>query len=388
MAKVEKYKKKNGETAYKFRIFLGLDHNGKQKYAKKSGFKTKQEALEKLAQLEGKKEKGEIYTKVLFKDLYSEWLEGYESTVRAITYNRTLDLFRLKILPVFGLKYVDDIDQEFCQQTLNKWAKEYSKYKALKGYTQQILELAVTKDLIKSNPMLKCAMPKVSKAKLKLLNTRDNTEETENYYNAKELKEFLNLLEQDYDYMWFTAFRLLAYTGMRKGELMALKWSDIHTDRIVINKSMTMIRRVSYISDTKNEHSNRIISIDSATYSILMAWKKKQKDRYANVRDNHLLFTRDIPLKKLKDQPFDPDYLNRCLKTVFKNHSKIKKITVHGFRHTHASLLFESGATLKEVQERLGHQNGDITLKIYTHVTTTAKKETANKLAKYLDNQK
>ena len=75
-------------------------------------------------------------------------------------------------------------------------------------------------------------------------------------------------------------------------------------------------------------------------------------------------------------------------KIVFqiKENKEIREITIHGFRHTHCSLLFEAGATLKEVQDRLGHANSDITLKIYTHVTTHAKRETANKLALYLDN--
>ncbi|WP_376712676.1 tyrosine-type recombinase/integrase [Enterococcus faecium] len=90
-------------------------------------------------------------------------------------------------------------------------------------------------------------------------------------------------------------------------------------------------------------------------------------------------------MKNEKDQPFDPDYLNRCMKTVVKENKEIREITIHGFRHTHCSLLFEAGATLKEVQDRLGHANSDIILKIYTHVTTEAKRETANKLALYLD---
>ncbi|MDQ8285548.1 Arm DNA-binding domain-containing protein [Enterococcus faecium] len=61
MARVDKYIKKNGETAYKFRIFLGLDYNGKQKYIKKSGFSTKKQALEKLAEIEGKIESEQKY---------------------------------------------------------------------------------------------------------------------------------------------------------------------------------------------------------------------------------------------------------------------------------------------------------------------------------------
>ncbi|WP_275452488.1 tyrosine-type recombinase/integrase [Enterococcus cecorum] len=101
--------------------------------------------------------------------------------------------------------------------------------------------------------------------------------------------------------------------------------------------------------------------------------------------DNQKWYNHPRKNKKGKDQPFDPDYLNRCMKTVVKENKEIREITIHGFRHTHCSLLFEAGATLKEVQDRLGHANSDITLKIYTHVTTEAKRETANKLVLYLD---
>ena len=386
MAKIEKYIKKNGETAYKFRIFLGLDYNGKQKYIKKSGFSTKKQALEKLAEIEGKIESEQKYIQISFQDMYNEWILDYKDSVRLVTYHRTIDLFRLKILPIYGKKYVDEITTEFCQLTLNKWAKEYDRFKSLKGYTQQVLDLAIKKDLIIKNPMKLCKMPKINKSQMNIANTIElSSSNVENYYDKDELNKFLNTLEQNYDYMWFTAFRLLAFTGIRKGELMALRWSDIRHDNIVVNKSMTMIKRVAYISDTKNENSNRVISIDPSTYNILMTWKEKQQSRYINVRDNHLVFTRDIPLKNEKDQPFDPDYLNRCMKTVVKENKEIREITIHGFRHTHCSLLFEAGATFKEVQDRLGHANSDITLKIYTHVTTEAKRETANKLALYLD---
>ncbi|EKG8963014.1 Arm DNA-binding domain-containing protein, partial [Enterococcus faecalis] len=98
MARVDKYIKKNGETAYKFRIFLGLDYNGKQKYIKKSGFSTKKQALEKLAEIEGKIESEQKYIQISFQDMYNEWIIDYKDSVRLVTYNRTIDLFRLKIL--------------------------------------------------------------------------------------------------------------------------------------------------------------------------------------------------------------------------------------------------------------------------------------------------
>lgn len=84
MARVDKYIKKNGETAYKFRIFLGLDYNGKQKYIKKSGFSTKKQALEKLAEIEGKIESEQKYIQLSFQDMYKEWLIAYKDSGASI----------------------------------------------------------------------------------------------------------------------------------------------------------------------------------------------------------------------------------------------------------------------------------------------------------------
>lgn len=70
--------------------------------------------------------------------------------------------------------------------------------------------------------------------------------------------------------------------------------------------------------------------------------------------------------------------LNEKLNSIIHKH-KLHKITKHGLRHTHASLLFEAGATIKEVQERLGHSDVQMTMNIYTHVTDHIKEQTAKK---------
>lgn len=79
-----------------------------------------------------------------------------------------------------------------------------------------------------------------------------------------------------------------------------------------------------------------------------------------------------------------PARANDWLKWIYKKYPQ-KKITLHGFRHTHASLLFEAGATIKEVQTRLGHSSSKTTLDIYTHVTQSKKQEAAQKFANYID---
>lgn len=88
------------------------------------------------------------------------------------------------------------------------------------------------------------------------------------------------------------------------------------------------------------------------------------------------------------NKPFNPPHFNRYLYDLYKKFPDLKRITVHGFRHTHASLLFESGATVKEVQQRLGHANFKTTLNIYVHVTKQNDSDVIKKLedlASHLD---
>lgn len=72
------------------------------------------------------------------------------------------------------------------------------------------------------------------------------------------------------------------------------------------------------------------------------------------------------------------------LNKIWRKYPDFKRITSHGFRHTHCSLLFEAGATIKEVQERLGHENIQTTMDIYAHVTQKAKDEVTDKFASYI----
>ncbi|MDO0996653.1 tyrosine-type recombinase/integrase [Staphylococcus hominis] len=76
---------------------------------------------------------------------------------------------------------------------------------------------------------------------------------------------------------------------------------------------------------------------------------------------------------------------NDKLVAFFKHYSNLHKIHVHGFRHTHASLLFESGATLKEVQVRLGHSDIKTTMDIYTHITQSSREKLADKFNRYVN---
>lgn len=173
---------------------------------------------------------------------------------------------------------------------------------------------------------------------------------------------------------------------MRKGELLALKWTDIDFE----NHEITVSKAISlddtnkiYLKSTKTGKT-RIISIDPATENILMQWKKQQMEDcmmlgFNAKSKNQLVFSNKF------NEYMQPSLTQKWLNKIVENY-KLKKITTHGFRHTHCSLLFEAGVTIKEVQDRLGHTDVQTTMNIYAHVSKERKTSAIDKFAHYLAN--
>ncbi|MDG4521186.1 site-specific integrase [Streptococcus suis] len=113
--------------------------------------------------------------------------------------------------------------------------------------------------------------------------------------------------------------------------------------------------------------------------SILKKWEKTRQflNFPQRVKPTDLVF----PAETGNAHSFD--YINYNLRCILKKYD-LPYITPHGFRHTHCSLLFEAGASIKEVQERLGHEDIKTTMNIYAHVTENTKEKTAEKFAKFL----
>ncbi|HAP4810320.1 site-specific integrase [Enterococcus faecalis] len=377
MATIKKYTKKDGSTAYMFNAYLGIDPlTGKSKRTTRRGFKTQKEAKLALAQLQIEIDRGKFVKQdySLFKDVYELWYAQYINTVKPSSAQRIKYYFDKQILPAFGELKLTKISPSYCQKVVNEWSKKYKRFDSMKMYTSKIFEFAITQNLLSMNPMKRIIMPKRQR--------EIKTKEDQNFLDKDQLQEFLTLAKQKESMQYYTAFHLLAYTGMRKSELAALNWSDINwnANTISINKNVSYTSGQRIITTTKTTSSDRTISIDEITLNILKKWKLEQKKELLSrgfivqKDEKQLIFSN--PSNKI----MSPNVLWEKLKT-YKNFS----ISPHGFRHTHASLLFESGATIKQVQERLGHSNINTTLNIYTHVTKNAEKDVANKFLTYMN---
>lgn len=123
--------------------------------------------------------------------------------------------------------------------------------------------------------------------------------------------------------------------------------------------------------------------LDRNTILILQQWRLNQKEWYLKTgyntsKEDQFLFTNKF------NELYYPQAPNDWLYNILEKYD-LPKITLHGFRHTHASLLFESGASIKEVQERLGHKDVKTTMNIYAHVSPEKVKETGERFASYVN---
>ncbi|HGW6169282.1 TPA: tyrosine-type recombinase/integrase [Enterococcus faecalis] len=377
MTTIKKYTKKDGSTAYMFNAYLGVDPlTGKSKRTTRRGFKTQKEAKLALAQLQIEIDRGNFIKQdySLFKDVYELWYAQYVNTVKPSSAQRIKYYFDKQILPAFGELKLTKISPSYCQKVVNEWSKKYTRFDSMKMYTSKIFEFAITQNLLSMNPMKRIIMPKRQR--------EIKTKEAQNFLDKDQLQEFLTLAKQKESMQYYTAFHLLAYTGMRKSELAALNWSDINwnANTISINKNVSYTSGQRIITTTKTTSSDRTISIDEITLNILKKWKLEQKKELLSRGFIVQKDEKQLIFSNPSNEIMSPNVLWEKLKT-YKNFS----ISPHGFRHTHASLLFESGATIKQVQERLGHSNINTTLNIYTHVTKNAEKDVANKFLTYMN---
>jgi len=252
-------------------------------------------------------------------------------------------------------------------------SKSYVLYNHYLSVVNRIFKYAVLMDILDSNPFDKVIKPKSRQ-----------TQRKGNFLTKEELKEFLKLAQTTTLSYFFPLVHLMAYTGLRQGEALALKWSDIDFEnkKITVNKTAARIKEKQTLQTPKTKNSKRVISIDSATLSILKSWKKDQiKIYFKNGKhfegDDNFIFT---------NQRGDWVHIHNFIPYFkrFVTDHKLKPITPHGLRHTHASLLFSAGVEPKNISDRLGHSTVQITLDLYTHITEEQRRDTVEKLLEYM----
>lgn len=379
---IKSYKKKDGKTYYQFQAYLGIDElTGKMKTTTNRGFKTKSEAELALARIKVQVSEGKYRQAAAenFQQIYELWITQYEKTVEESTFVKTLGYFKNHILPVMGEYKIEKINIAICQKHFDEWAQKLSKARTIKTYASKVLDFAIKRGLLQANPF------SLVETRTKKQFSPNEEENKKNYYLKDELLEFLSHCESTLPFKAYTLIRLLAFTGMRKSEALALSWRDLNlvSNELTINKAVGRGKNAKlYLKSTKTDKPRTII-IDNLTVCILTEWRKLQKHEYLKLgfntmNPNQLIFSNSV------NELIQLVQVEKWMYRVQVKHN-FKKVTPHGLRHTHCSLLFEAGATIKEVQDRLGHTDVKTTMDIYTHVTQKAKEGAIQKFVNYLE---
>lgn len=213
-----------------------------------------------------------------------------------------------------------------------------------------ILQEAVLDGLILSNPTDGVKAP-----------SRDTKEKEP--LTPEQAARFRALIDAAAPRPTLVAFRLCLFAGLRRGEVLALRWRDFDMDNGKIHVSRSLCAETLEFKEPKTEAGNRVIPLDEATIEYLKEYKALQVKQLLALGKsvNDSLICCDP-----NSDYMHPENLTRSLRR-FSKASGFPPITPHTLRHTYCTLLFHAGADLKTVQTLMGHSDPSVTLEIYTH---------------------
>lgn len=373
------YETKTGKKRYKFSLYAGKDTStGRTLMVRKKGFKSLKEAREEYLKLQLAIDSGEYKPinerRFKLSEIINMWLKVYQPTVKESTFATTKRIVNAHVVKALGSIYIDKLSVIQCQKAVNKWFRDApGTYKKYIFYCSDAIDYAIKLEIISKNPMKNIVRPKV----------KNVHKEFTNFYTKDELNRFLQCAQR-YNLKAFTLFRLLAYTGLRRGEALALKWSDIDFNENVVSVKRTLTKGINnkvIVQTPKTSSSYRKIAIDDSTANILKQWQQEQRKQQVviSINGDRVVFNRGY-----ENIPLSDGCLVNWNKAICQK-AHLRRITIHGFRHTNASLLFEAGVSMKDVQTRLGHKSIKTTMDIYTHVSKQHQNKAVQKLSNYMN---
>lgn len=374
---------------WRYRISLGKNaETGKYEYISKTGFKRKSDAKHQAEMIERQLRNGEYIapSSSTFKQVADDWIKQYANDVK-VSSVRAREKAIHHAIERFNTKPIQTIKKHDYQRFVDDMSAQYSKnyVDSIVASTNMIFKYAYDMRLIKVLPSESIKRPK-KKVSVEEL---EDIEIHKKFLEKDELFQFLEVAKYHHSPQnSFEVFTTLAYTGMRAGELLALKWSDIDFENNTISITKTYYnpnnnKKHYQILTPKTESSIGKISVDPHVIQLLKDYKVNVQDTWKNELyvDNNFVFT------DVNGYPLVIKKLATWIQAIMKKTDITNKhISTHSFRHTHCALLIEAGVHIKEIQERLRHKDINTTMNIYAKITNSYKKDASQKFSKLMEN--
>lgn len=384
---VYEYKTKSGKKKFRVDYYLGKNKfTGNSVKARKKGFIDLRDAL-KFRDDAISDFKDGVYNatakKHKLRQVYSIWWDSYSKSGKSSSTLYNVDLLvNNHILKELGNMYVEDITIFDCQNFVNHLSKIMPKaFTSVLVYAKIIFNKAVQYNYIVKSPMDFIDRP-----------MKPRKEENNNYYSIDEYLTFLDACQKyirgERGKKVYYFFLALGNTGMRSGELRALTWADVdfNNNTVHVNKTVkTDTNGKQIVGRTKTANSTRYIFVQTDVMEELKEWKSEQAKILSKSGFKDCNKPTQLVFSDTMNHVIDRTTIALWNKQVCED-AGLRRITLHGFRHTYATMCFNAGLKIETVSKLLGHSSIKITLDIYTHPTVT--EEDKQRLSAYCDAHK
>ena len=358
----------NADKKTWYAMFYAKDYKGVNKKYKKTGFKKKKEAQEYEYEFKKKISKS---VNMSFNSLYELYFEDYKKRHKPTAINTVETFFRLHILPFFDNIEINKINSYMIREWQNEMLeKENEKGKPFSENSKSNIYAALKSMFnwaakyqgLDENPC----------KNLGAFGSKKNRSEMK-IWSVDDFNKFINLLEiknkeKDGKYTdSIIIFKILFWTGLRIGEVLALTFYDIDLKEkfIDVNKTISYINKKDYITTPKTLGSVRkVILPENLILDLKLYFSKFEKQKISKTE-------RIFNLKKSQ---------LRYILEKYSIQAEVEKIRLHDFRHSHASYLLFIQADITAISKRLGHDNLQTTINTYSHLYKDANKQLMKKL--------
>ena len=304
-----------------------------------------------------------------------DWLWGKQS-LRPSTHLSYETHVRLYLTPYLGTLRLDALRPVHVERMYRQIATtddrarkslSVSTMRRIHATLMSALNTAVKRGLIDRNPAATVELPRSRKARVET-------------WSSTELARFLEAIGNDRLHLLYL---LLGLVGLRRGEVVALRWVDVdlNAGSLRVERSSVRVGGESVVGSPKSASGVRVVAIDDETARRLH-WHGCSQ-RLGVLRTTGEVVRPELVFTTEEGQPLNPAYVSRHFDRLVARHG-LPRIRLHDLRHTSASIGLASGESLVEVSRRLGHSSITITADIYSHISTVVAKESAERLAHHV----
>jgi integrase len=350
------YKRKDGRWCGQ--VTIGTDPKTGKPIRKTFYGDKRKEVAKQMTELKQKLFEGSYrkQSEMKFGDWLSEWNKGRKNTVAYSTYRVYDSIIRNHLNAEIGDIKLKELETRHLQKVLNNRfdsGLNTGTVRLIYAIANKALKQAVKERLIYSNPAKGIELP---------------TKQEEDKLHIWSKKQVSRFLARANDHRYYMVFFLAVNTGMRRGELLGLKWGDIDftKKRLEVKRQAVKTDKGIILKKPKSKAGNRVIPITNNVVKELKGHKIRQSENKLALGNNYK--DQDLVNCNKMGEPISP----MMAYIEFKNLSRdinLPEIKLHDLRHTFSTMFLENGGNIKTLQQILGHASISVTMDIYSHVT-------------------